>query len=353
MIPDSPTFSVREIADLFQIQEETARRWIRRGELSAIRMPGRGAGYQVKHTDLARFVEAQYRFGSRATSLPHLQPEPFPEPERDLSKLNEFSGLVYVATGSFWARQVVANNGKLRYVEHFRTWVDCIYQGDRLLAETSRASGSLTLEYRLLDPGGAEVWVADTATHAGDQRWFGVVQDITESRKQRLAHNRESLAYNLLERAFAGDNVYDDALALASALPGVASVEAIQNADRRNAPELVDVTIPGRPNPWGVLRIHTGSPGLLTEGLALLEVIASAIGVSILEDQTRQRPVRWYSTRDIARLLKVKEETVRRWIRREELQIITLGSLRAGYRVHPVDLDAFIRERYRQLGSTG
>jgi excisionase family DNA binding protein len=54
----------------------------------------------------------------------------------------------------------------------------------------------------------------------------------------------------------------------------------------------------------------------------------------------------WLSIRDVADTLRVKEETVRRWIRRGELPVIDLGSARAGYRIHPSDLEQFINDRY-------
>ncbi len=353
MIPDSPTFNVREIAGLFQIQEETARRWIRRGDLPARRLPGKGAGYQVQNADLARYVELQYRPANLATSLPRLEQQLPPEPDSDLSQLNSIPGLVYIATGSFWARQVLANGGHLRYVEHFRSWIECMHPDDRMRTEELQKSGSLTIEYRLLHPDGTETWVADVAKVAGDQRWFGIVQDITDRMQREARRSRELAAYELLERALTGTNVLQEALSLASGVPGVARAEAARNAYPDTTPNLLDVTIPGKPDAWGVLRLHTESPDELADAIPLFEVIATAIGVVMLEDHSSHRPVRWYSTRDIARMLKVQEETVRRWIRREELQIISLGSFRAGYRVHPVDLDAFIRERYRQPGSPG
>ncbi|CAN5534282.1 hypothetical protein BH24CHL1_BH24CHL1_00260 [soil metagenome] len=56
--------------------------------------------------------------------------------------------------------------------------------------------------------------------------------------------------------------------------------------------------------------------------------------------------MRWLTVRDVAESLKVHEETVRRWIRRGDLVALDLGGPRAGYRVRPSDLNAFIESNY-------
>jgi len=48
---------------------------------------------------------------------------------------------------------------------------------------------------------------------------------------------------------------------------------------------------------------------------------------------------------EVTRVLKVHEETVRRWIRSRELPALLLGSARGGYRVRRADLDQFIEEK--------
>ena len=55
----------------------------------------------------------------------------------------------------------------------------------------------------------------------------------------------------------------------------------------------------------------------------------------------------WLNVHDIAEMLQVKDETVRRWIRRRELPFLELGGPRAGYRIRRDDLDHFIWQRYR------
>jgi excisionase family DNA binding protein len=48
---------------------------------------------------------------------------------------------------------------------------------------------------------------------------------------------------------------------------------------------------------------------------------------------------------EVTRILKVHEETVRRWIRNGELPARLLGSARGGYRIRRSDLDRFIDEK--------
>jgi excisionase family DNA binding protein len=58
----------------------------------------------------------------------------------------------------------------------------------------------------------------------------------------------------------------------------------------------------------------------------------------------------WLTVREITRLLKVHEETVRRWVRSGALPAILLGSARGGYRVRRGDLDRFIAEQFGPMG---
>lgn len=53
---------------------------------------------------------------------------------------------------------------------------------------------------------------------------------------------------------------------------------------------------------------------------------------------------RWYSVQDVVNRLGVHEQTVRRWIKTGELVAYALGD-RAGYRVAPEDLQAFLDRR--------
>ena len=60
-------------------------------------------------------------------------------------------------------------------------------------------------------------------------------------------------------------------------------------------------------------------------------------------------PVEWWTVQQVAALLQVHEETVRRWVRERGLPVLDLG-LKAGYRIRRTDLDAYIAERYGPVG---
>ena len=53
---------------------------------------------------------------------------------------------------------------------------------------------------------------------------------------------------------------------------------------------------------------------------------------------------RWLTVEDICDRLQVHPQTVRRWLRAGELHGVLIGD-RAGYRVHPDDLAAFLKGR--------
>ena len=62
---------------------------------------------------------------------------------------------------------------------------------------------------------------------------------------------------------------------------------------------------------------------------------------------TDDAPDEWLTIPEVAGILKVDPETVRRWIRAGELPYLDLGSARAGYRVRRSDLQRFAEQRYR------
>jgi PAS domain S-box-containing protein/excisionase family DNA binding protein len=57
----------------------------------------------------------------------------------------------------------------------------------------------------------------------------------------------------------------------------------------------------------------------------------------------------WLTVQDVAGLLQVRIETVRRWVRSGELPVLELGGPRSVYRIRPDDLDRFVWQRYRSL----
>ncbi len=58
----------------------------------------------------------------------------------------------------------------------------------------------------------------------------------------------------------------------------------------------------------------------------------------------------WLTVQEITQILKVHEESVRRWIRSGDLPAILLGSTKGGYRVRRSDFDQFIGEKFGGMG---
>jgi excisionase family DNA binding protein len=56
---------------------------------------------------------------------------------------------------------------------------------------------------------------------------------------------------------------------------------------------------------------------------------------------------KWLTVSDIAETLSVDVETVRRWLRRNELRGVFLGR-RGGYRIRESDLNAFLETRFNK-----
>jgi excisionase family DNA binding protein len=58
----------------------------------------------------------------------------------------------------------------------------------------------------------------------------------------------------------------------------------------------------------------------------------------------------WLTVAQVAEELQVDQETVRRWIRSNELKALNLGGRRPDYRLRRDDLAAFIQRRYGEQG---
>ena len=63
-----------------------------------------------------------------------------------------------------------------------------------------------------------------------------------------------------------------------------------------------------------------------------------------------QPAVEWLTVDEVAQQLRVDPETVRRWIRKGELPVLSLPSARAGYRIRRDELERFIAARYGRVG---
>lgn len=64
-------------------------------------------------------------------------------------------------------------------------------------------------------------------------------------------------------------------------------------------------------------------------------------------DNTEER---WLTVEQVAELLQVNPETVRRWIRSGELPVLDLGGPKTGYRIKRSEVDAFIAQRHGPVG---
>ncbi len=49
-----------QVAELFQVTEETIRRWIRAGELPVLDLGARKGGYRIKRSDIDAFIRQRY-----------------------------------------------------------------------------------------------------------------------------------------------------------------------------------------------------------------------------------------------------------------------------------------------------
>jgi excisionase family DNA binding protein/PAS domain S-box-containing protein len=113
----------------------------------------------------------------------------------------------------------------------------------------------------------------------------------------------------------------------------------------------ISVIIAGTGMPWGVLGAHTTSLRTFTrQDLNFLQSVANILASAIRSSAPPGHDGRWLSVRNVAETLKINDETVRRWVRRGDLPAVDLVSSRAGYRIHPSDLDRFIAERYTGTG---
>lgn len=49
-----------QVAELFQVTEETIRRWIRAGELPVLDLGARKGGYRIRRADIDAFIRQRY-----------------------------------------------------------------------------------------------------------------------------------------------------------------------------------------------------------------------------------------------------------------------------------------------------
>ena len=73
-----------------------------------------------------------------------------------------------------------------------------------------------------------------------------------------------------------------------------------------------------------------------------------------MQDEARpgHSQAEWLTVEQVAELLQINAETVRRWIRGGELPVLDIGGPKAGYRIRRDALDAYISSRYGPVGKS-
>ena len=102
------------------------------------------------------------------------------------------------------------------------------------------------------------------------------------------------------------------------------------------------VPVEGESRMTGVLEVFDTDVGAF--GTGDVDFLMAASGIMSLA--LANRGERWLTVPEVAELLDVQPETVRRWIRGGELAAAMPGGVRAGYRVDASQLDAFIGRRH-------
>lgn len=304
-----------------------------------------------------------------------------------------------------------------------RAWWEHVHPDDlervRAARQHSMDTGErLSIEYRVLPPGGNPIWVRDEAVLGddigdGQPVWQGILSNISDRKQvedalrarvrqqeavaelgehalqhvdvrtlmneavQYVSQTLDAELVHILELQPGGEQLLVRAgLGWRPGTTGRASVSAgadsqagytllsnepvivtdLRAETRFDAPPLlldhgvrsgISAIIAGLGKPFGVLGAHTTSLRRFTiDDVHFLQSAANVLASATMSAAKHPGGAQWLSIRDVAETLRVKEETVRRWVRRGELPVIDLGSSRAGYRIHPADLEQFIQERY-------
>lgn len=455
MTTDSQWLNVQDVAEMFQIKDETVRRWIRRRELPVLELGGPRAGYRIRREDLDHFIWQRYRSRTQGDdeSEPHQRiaatvdsdsvareqgdETPQPGPKDYLSLMSRIPGITYISrpdpeVGGITRRRIVSVSADFEkllgepasaLIETDQRWWNRVHPDDRERVDHARRESCqtgkrLSIEYRVADGSGQDVWVRDEAVLGDDSGgddpvWQGIILNVTERKiiednlRARMRQHaaiaelgehalRETDVDRLFDEAVAlvDQNLHADYIKILELQPGghaltmragigwkpdparygtVSSgsesqagytllsnepviVDDLPAETRFTGPPLllehgvrsgISVIITGDGKPWGVFGAHSTRVKAFTVGdLTFLQSVANVVASVLRSANENQTGPKWLTIKDVADILRVKEETVRRWIRRGELPIIDLGSSRAGYRVHPTDLDYFIHERY-------
>jgi excisionase family DNA binding protein/PAS domain S-box-containing protein len=472
---DSQWLSVREVARLLQVNDETVRRWIRRKDLAVLETWDSRAGYRISRDDLDHFIWQRYGVRNQVEQI-HRRQDDFDHADEQqstrfttvvpgagsndsapgdnldglhgrnhadslqyLSLIRRIPGITYLADqpgdeDGFLNRRIAfvspefedilgMSAADMRADSH--RWWECVVDDDLTgVVEAYRATNAgasrFSIEYRILDRNREVCWVLDEAIISKDQKsndllWHGIVTNISERKRiEEALHShstRLSAIAELGQRALGGLDLSDlmdvavrfvqqaldvDVTEILEREPGGESlvmragmgwkrgeadpvpvgvdaeshagyallsnepvvVEDLVRETRFNDSSLlrdygvrsgISVIIAGAGMPWGVLGAHATTLRTFTrDDVIFLQSVANIIALAIRTNASENENGNWLSVRNVAETLKVNDETVRRWVRRGELPVFDPGSSRAGYRIHPSDLDTFIGERYKR-----
>lgn len=256
MVNDAQWLTVNDVADVLQVKVETVRRWIRRGQLSALELGGPRTVYRIRPDDLDRFIWQRYHTNpedqqpapngngsghrdATAGRTPAQQPpgnvaaeeppdgtyqrsrarEPIVSPEQDIDYRRLVEELPSI---SYIYREEPGEDGRITYISpqieqllgipmsewqrNPQLWLDLMHPDDRVRYQTLDTEDveRFSFEFRWMAPDGRELWLTTESMLVRDDDgsplyWHGLMFDVTEQRQvaeqlQARVRQHETLA---------------------------------------------------------------------------------------------------------------------------------------------------------------
>ncbi|CAN5803317.1 hypothetical protein BH23CHL2_BH23CHL2_27440 [soil metagenome] len=204
--------TVREVASELQVHEETVRRWIRNGELSALKFGGPRTMYRVRPADLSAFMRQHTRSSSqRAAREPSKAAAERPTDFRHIIEQLPLVTFVFDPSGSGTLLYISPEIEQIAgvpvdewYQDADKLWPNLLSPGEyeRLIDLTSQLRMTrehFSVDVRMVNrETGAPVWVSleletDLGEGSDHDLWYGLIVDITDRKliEERLrAHVR-------------------------------------------------------------------------------------------------------------------------------------------------------------------
>lgn len=358
MVSDKQWLSVRDVASLLRVKDETVRRWIRRGELVVERQAGERSSYVTNRLELDRFIRKHYRpAAGNERQLPPLA-QPVPNNATDLdARLARLPGIVYLAVDDVFERAIMSTDPAFASLPQ-GPWQNNIHPDDvndvLLAAElATRERSRFDMQYRLLVGTNSSFWVHDCAEPHESGLWHGHIRDANNiqylNEQHDILQHREHLLQAFTNDVLTASDAHQVIERAATCIRTCLDTDLVEVGPLVDGSDVFAFELGTGTRPWGYLNASMPDGSLRDDGaVAFLQCVADIVTLALRVIDDRQPTSRWYSIPDLARMFQVQEETVRRWIRRGELQVMNLGSSRAGYRIHPVDLERFIASHYRR-----